>query len=136
MEREERALLFPVAAPSRSQGPNSTTDPVSDNLEVVVALDPLSSTAQRLSPFLAVLRDHLQLPFKLLLVPVLETSDFPLKSYYRFAAFPSPQQTSLLFQSLPTQHILTTRVDVPEPWNVQTKQALQVGGLPDQSVVT
>lgn len=57
----------------------------------------------------------------MLLAPDPEILEFPLKSYYRFALFPSREATRVIFQSLPAKHILTTRVDVPEPWNVQTK---------------
>lgn len=34
-------------------------------------------------------------------------------------------QPAARFLSLPRQHMLTVRMDVPEPWNVQTASALQ-----------
>jgi hypothetical protein len=34
--------------------------------------------------------------------------------------------TSAYFTDLPRQHVLTVRVDVPEPWNVQATDAAQV----------
>jgi hypothetical protein len=34
-------------------------------------------------------------------------------------------QPAARFTSLPRQHTLTVRLDVPEPWNVQTARAVQ-----------
>lgn len=99
-------------------------DPVLSNLSVTVLLDPLGEAAQRLAPILTTLRDHFHLPLRVLLAPHPELSEFPLKSYYRFALFPT-RETHVLFQSLPPSLVLTTRVDTPEAWNVQTRQALQ-----------
>jgi UDP-glucose:glycoprotein glucosyltransferase len=99
-------------------------DIVLQNMLVCVVLDPLSPTAQRMTPLLTLIRDQLQIPLRILLAPHPEVAEFPLKSYYRFAAFPG-RQTSVLFQSLPQQHILTARPDVPEPWNVQTRRVQQ-----------
>jgi formate hydrogenlyase subunit 6/NADH:ubiquinone oxidoreductase subunit I len=33
--------------------------------------------------------------------------------------------SAAFFTHLPRQHVLTVRVDIPEPWNVQTKAAVQ-----------
>ena len=117
-------LILDLHSPGGASGAGFETDPVLSNLGITILLDPLGETAQRVAPLLTILRDHLQLPLRLVLAPNPELSEFPLKSYYRFALFPT-RDTRLLFQSLPTQHILTARVDTPEPWNVQTRKALQ-----------
>lgn len=56
-------------------------------------------------------------------------NDLPLSSYYRFVANPYAQpdtsQPSALFQNLPTNHLLTLRMDVPEPWDTQQSFAIQ-----------
>ena len=36
-----------------------------------------------------------------------------------------PSKAVATFTNLPRHHTLTTRVDIPEPWNVQAKEALQ-----------
>lgn len=112
-------LLATTDSPSSSAG-----DAVASSLAITVLLDPLTDTAQRISPFLSIIRDHLQLPLRLVLAPNPEISEFPLKSYYRFGVY-ATRETHILFQNLPPQHVLTTRIDVPEPWNVQTRYALQ-----------
>ena len=105
--------------------------------KVVAIVDPTTETAQRLSPLLQIIRDELRLPFDLILAPRTELdgdSDIPISSYYRFVADPSAYQASshsiassanAHFSNLPTDHILTLRMDVPEPWDVQQKRAVQ-----------
>ena len=116
-------LVLELQPPGSSKG-GFETDPVLGNLAITVLLDPLGETAQRVAPLLTILRDHLQVPLRVVMAPNPELTEFPLKSYYRFAIFPT-RETRVLFQSLPTQHILTTRVDTPEAWNVQTRKASQ-----------
>jgi UDP-glucose:glycoprotein glucosyltransferase len=101
-------------------------------VQVSVILDPVSEAAQRFTPLLKVIRDKLKLPLQLLLAPavVLEGDDkIPITSYYRFVgdptAFTDDQSTVATFSNLPTNHILTLQVDVPEPWNVQQSSAIQ-----------
>ena len=68
-----------------------------------------------------------------LLVPKLEISEFPVKSFYRYVGGAggggggrvAELSSTALFTNLPRQHVLTVRVDIPEPWNVQTKAASQ-----------
>lgn len=105
-------------------GGEGKEDIILKNLVVTVVLDPLSDTAQRAAPLLTLIRDHLRLPLRVLLVPNPEITEFPLKSYYRFALQHS-QKDSVVFDSLPQRHLLTVRPDVAEPWNVQTKWAVQ-----------
>jgi hypothetical protein len=104
--------------------------------KVIAIVDPTTETAQRLSPLLLIIRDELKLPLDLILAPRTELdgeSDIPISSYYRFVADPSAYQTGngsasspiARFSNLPTDHILTLRMDVPEPWDVQQTRAVQ-----------
>ena len=102
-------------------------------MDVLAIVDPVTETAQRLSPLLRVIRDQLHLPLTLILAPrtVLDAdAKIPITSYYRFVADPSAYQGSELspmahFENLPTSHTLTLRMDIPEPWNIQQTQAIQ-----------
>ena len=104
--------------------------------KVIAIVDPTTETAQRLSPLLLIIRDELKLPLDLILAPRTELdgdSDIPISSYYRFVADPSAYQTDTgsasspiaRFSNLPADHILTLRMDVPEPWDVQQTRAIQ-----------
>jgi len=104
--------------------------------KVVAIVDPTTETAQRLSPLLITIRDELKLPLDLILAPRPELdgdSDIPISSYYRFVADSSAYQSgndganfpTAQFSNLPTDHILTLRMDVPEPWDVQQTRAIQ-----------
>jgi len=104
--------------------------------KVIAIVDPTTETAQRLSPLLLVIRDELKLPLDLILAPRTELdgeSDIPISSYYRFVADPSAYQARddsasspiARFSNLPTNHILTLRMDVPEPWDIQQTRAIQ-----------
>lgn len=56
-------------------------------------------------------------------------SSLPITSYYRFVdGSPLEEHSSwpkASFSNLPTKHVLTTRMDVPEPWDVQKVYAIQ-----------
>lgn len=104
--------------------------------KVVAVVDPTTETAQRISPLLLVIRDELKLPLDLILAPRTELdgeSDIPISSYYRFVADTSAYQAHYnsasspiaRFSNLPAEHILTLRMDVPEPWDVQQTRAIQ-----------
>ena len=123
----EARELGPGAAEAQAKAGKGGTgsDFVSQNLQLAMLLDPLSETAQRVSPLLLLARDHLRIPLTVLLAPHPEVSEFPLKSYYRLALSPSPSHSLVAFEHMPRQHVLTTRVDAPEPWNVQTGVAVQ-----------
>ncbi|KAL3917350.1 MAG: hypothetical protein SGILL_004755, partial [Bacillariaceae sp.] len=113
----------------------NTESPTQDGLKMSVTaiVDPVTETAQRLSPLLMVLRDDLKLPLNLMLAPSMQVdsdSKVPISSYYRFVANPSAYQglegsPSAHFSNLPTDHILTLRMDVPEPWDVQQTNSIQ-----------
>ena len=78
------------------------------------------------------MRDTLKLPLTLQLAPAKEIdgeSKIPISSYYRLV---SPATSGnkqgepvASFSNLPTDHILTLRMDVPEPWDVQQSRAVQ-----------
>jgi UDP-glucose:glycoprotein glucosyltransferase len=102
-------------------------------MSVTAIVDPVTETAQKMSPLLQVIRDELKLPLTLILAPkTLLDADakIPISSYYRFVADPDAYQGSqsspmALFSNLPTNHLLTLRMDVPEPWDVQQTQSIQ-----------
>ena len=99
-------------------------------VEVSVILDPLTEPTQRVAPLLLAIRDVLKLPLRLILAPRKTVSnDVPLSSYYRFvadpSAFPGSNPPKSLFQNLPTNHLLTLRMDVPELWDVQQANTVQ-----------
>jgi hypothetical protein len=102
-------------------------------IQVTAIVDPVTETAQRLSPLLIMIRDELKLPLTMMLAPRSELdgdSKIPITSYYRFVADPSAYQGLVgspvaHFSNLPTGHVLTLRMDVPEPWDVQQSYAIQ-----------
>jgi hypothetical protein len=102
-------------------------------MSVTAIVDPATETAQRLSPLLVVIRDELKLPLTLVLAPsthLENDSSVPISSYYRFVADPLSFQGSegsphAHFSNLPTGHVLTLRMDVPEPWDVQQTASVQ-----------
>jgi UDP-glucose:glycoprotein glucosyltransferase len=103
-------------------------------MRVTAIVDPVTETAQRLSPLLRVLRDELKLPLNLILAPRMlldGDSKIPIASYYRFVADPSAYQghsdnsPMAHFSNLPPDHTLTVRMDVPEPWDIQQTQVVQ-----------
>ncbi|KAL9181303.1 hypothetical protein ACHAXT_010108 [Thalassiosira profunda] len=111
-----------------NEGSSSSTKSL--QVQVSVILDPLTEPTQRVAPLLIAIRDHLKLPLRLALAPrQVVQNDAPLSSYYRFVAdptaFPDSNPPSALFQNLPTNHLLTLRMDVPELWDVQQAYAIQ-----------
>eukprot|EP00752_Nemacystus_decipiens_P014373 g12785.t1 len=93
-------------------------------VELVAVLDPLSMAAQRASTLLSLAQDVLGLPVTLLLLPALDVSELPLKSFYRLVLGPASGSVAS-FEGLPARDTLTQRLDTPEPWNVQASSALQ-----------
>lgn len=49
-----------------------------------------------------------------------------LQNYSGGSSVLPSSSSSALFTDLPRQHVLTVRMDVPEPWNVQATDAVQV----------
>lgn len=104
-------------------------------MNILAVVDPVTESAQRLSPLLQVLRDELKLPVTVILAPSTDInadSKIPISSYYRFVADSNVYQGAneshrpmAHFSNLPLDHILTVRMDVPEPWDIQQTQAIQ-----------
>lgn len=94
-----------------------------------VILDPLTEPTQRVAPLLVAIRDMLKLPLRLIIAPRhVVDNDVPLSSYYRFVADPLASASNppkAMFENLPTNHLLTLRMDVPEPWDVQQAYSIQ-----------
>ncbi len=96
-------------------------------------LDPVAEATQRAAPLIQTLRDDFKLPINLLLIPrmeITEDSKIPISTYYRFVAssldsLNGSNTPRALFQGLPTNQILTIRMDVPEPWDIQQGKVLQ-----------
>jgi len=125
-------LSFNDAASSNSETANddaaasaSTAD--IGTVSVTVVLNPLSEAAQRVAPLLLVLRDELKVPLRVLLLPDTTVTEFPLSKFYRYVVGADVGEVSpgALFSTLPYKHVLTMRMDVPEPWNVQSSNAKQ-----------
>ncbi len=85
-------------------------------MSVTAIVDPVTETAQRLSPLLQVIRDELKLPLTLVLAPQMALnggSNIPIASYNCFLADPLAYQGLsnspwlLLRIYAPTYHILT-----------------------------
>lgn len=96
---------------------------------MVAIVDPLSEATQRSSPLLLAIRDHLKLPLDVVFLPNMDApeNEIPTRTYYRFLADkhdPSLSPTAT-FTNLPTKHVLTMRMDVPEQWDVQQVLAEQ-----------
>lgn len=113
---------------------NSDCDNKRLKMSVLAVVDPITESAQRLSPLLQILRDELQLPLTVILAPTIDVesdSKIPISSYYRFVAdsnaYQGDGQHSPLahFSNLPTDHVLTVRMDVPEPWDIQQTHTVQ-----------
>jgi len=106
---------------------------LSSQVQVTAVVDPASEAAQRLSPLLRAIRDQLNLPLQVILTPatVLEgdAKKVPITSYYRFVAdsqaLPDTAPPQAIFSNLPSNHMLTLKLDVPEPWDVQQTYAVQ-----------
>jgi UDP-glucose:glycoprotein glucosyltransferase len=97
-------------------------------IKISAVLDPLSEAVQRAAPILYSIRDHLKIPVSLSLLPRLVIQDdsaLPMASYYRFVAEPTLSEPKASFEGMPAHNILTMKMDVPEPWDVQQSYAVQ-----------
>lgn len=115
--------------------------------QIVVFVDPLTHAGQRAAALIPLLSEQLQYALTVVLAPRLEMTEFPLQNFYRYVTSVSgaagagsgvgrdgdgaAEDTVALsgaaarFSSLPRQHVLTVRMDIPEPWNVQSSVAQQ-----------
>lgn len=101
-------------------------------LKITAFINPTSEMTQRAAPILRVLRDSLQLPLTVVILPkvILEAdAKVPITSFYRFVADSLALQDSAppkaLFSNLPMDHTLTVRMDVPESWDIQQSNVVQ-----------
>lgn len=95
-------------------------------VKVSCILDPLTEPTQRVAPILMAIRDSLKIPLRLLLAPRLTVSnELPLSSYYRFVVDADSEDPKASFHNLPTNHLLTLRMDVPEIFDVQQSSAVE-----------
>jgi hypothetical protein len=78
-------------------------------------LDPLSAEAQLAAPLLKVLRDELNIPVVVVLIPNVDITELPLRNFFRFVFSPSFETESITaqFSKLPLQHLLTLKISTP-----------------------
>ena len=96
---------------------------------IMAVVDPVHESTQRMAPLLEIIRDQLNLPITIILVPspsIDGESKVPVTSYYRFVTKSDENsEASAYFSSLPVNHVLTLRMDIPEPWEVQQTLSIQ-----------
>lgn len=127
------SLLHTITPPTASTSGDDdfVFDGHFDNLQLYFMVDPLSLAGQRAVSLIDLLTTRLRASVTLLLTPRTEINEFPLQNFYRFvlrqgSELVSGEQTQVArFTSLPRQHVLTVRMDTPEPWNVQATRAEQ-----------
>jgi hypothetical protein len=120
------AVASAAGAGDGAEGGTATAATVSEMLQIVAVLDPLSTSAQRISPVLQMIRDKLGLPVVVMMVPTQDLAEFPLTSFYSFvldyelAANIGKESKfeGASFKKLPKSLLLTLKVETPEPWNV------------------
>jgi hypothetical protein len=126
-----------VSAPKSGSAAGGGKASASVGLYVTAIVDPASEEAQRMAPLLMMLRDRLGATVKVHLAPTMELTEMPLKSYYRYvlpaelggsgATATSPdawRKPAAAFAWLPGPTVLTAKLYVPEPWNVQTSRVI------------
>lgn len=135
---------FMVEIPSSYSVEQKKKKQTAGQVDVVFLFNPLSKAGQRGVSLIPLFESHLHVAQTLVMVPVLEISEFPLQNFYRFVLpYTDTELTAVssekhkhtpsftlkrnaaIFQDLPAQHTLTVRTDVPESWNVQTLKAVQ-----------
>lgn len=128
-ERKNVLNLFPsLLASNSSLVLRCNQDNDNYGVRVVSILDPTAEATQRLSPLLRLIRDELKLPLTVIFTPRLSIEDkdnLPVSSYYRFVSELVDESIVGRFEGLPIDQILTIRLDVPEPWNVQQSFSIQ-----------
>ena len=91
-------------------------------VSITAFLDPISESAQRISPLLLLLSESFNANIRIVLVPKMECKTFPIHRFFRFH-FGIRNGDSLLFTTLPTLPLLTLKMETPEPWNVQLSES-------------
>lgn len=128
-------LLYSFSPPLNDHFAGADSD-----LSIYFLVDPLSLAGQRSTTLIRFILEELQCSLTVLFTPHMEISEFPLSSFYRFLAVGKAAPTeesdgdgleaaahanAVKFINLPRKHVLTVRVDVPEPWNVQHSHSVQ-----------
>ncbi|KAL3679974.1 hypothetical protein R1sor_022930 [Riccia sorocarpa] len=97
-------------------------------IHVDAVIDPLSGTAQRITPLLVLLDDWLKPSFRIVFNPTNSLEDLPLKNFYRYVV---PSKSGIIsdgvispgpsgvFSNMPPSRTLTMNLDVPESWLVE-----------------
>jgi UDP-glucose:glycoprotein glucosyltransferase len=112
---------------SISAGDNSTAA-----IQLFVALDPASETAQRWVPILKTISRLDGVFLKVYLNPKSVLEELPVKRFYRYVVESSPkfavdgsiQGESAEFNGIPSSALLTMGMDVPAAWLVTAKESL------------
>jgi hypothetical protein len=100
---------------SSSSSSSSTTSSSSSPLRAVGVLNPLSKSAQKLSPFLILLRDYFNADVEIYLHTQTEFQETPLKTFYKY--------------------VMHTKVDFKDNYYLESQQATFYN-LPKNQVLT
>ncbi|KAA0198709.1 UDP-glucose:glycoprotein glucosyltransferase [Fasciolopsis buskii] len=109
--------------------------------DILAVVNPASRDAQRLSHILVVLRQSVPTRMRVVLNPVMNLPELPVKNFYQFVWDPAPFQFShsmgsrelidsnpviprVEFSHLPGQPILTLGMDAPHGWMVAAVEAV------------
>ncbi|XP_057538898.1 UDP-glucose:glycoprotein glucosyltransferase [Amaranthus tricolor] len=102
--------------------------PGESSIHIDAVIDPLSSSGQKLTSLLQILRNFFQPSMRIILNPLSSLVDLPLKNYYRYVV-PSLDDFSssdyavngpkAFFANMPLSKTLTMNLDVPETWLVE-----------------
>ncbi|KAJ5103763.1 hypothetical protein N7532_004292 [Penicillium argentinense] len=101
-------------------------------INVVVALDPASESAQRWLPILKVLSELTGVKLKIFLNPKEDMKEIPVKRFYRYVLNSEPSFTvegslsrpKASFSGVPVEALLTLGMDVPSSWLVAPKDSV------------
>lgn len=102
------------------------------SIQIVVALDPASETAQRWVPIMQVLSELSGIHVRIFLNPRDMLQELPVKRFYRhvlqskpsFADDGSVEGLSARFGEMPEEALLTIGLDVPPSWLVMPKESI------------
>jgi UDP-glucose:glycoprotein glucosyltransferase len=131
-ERRNKSPLFisttSLKSSSSTASSTSSSSSSSSPLLIQAIVNPLTKTTQQLSAIFTALRTSIDPDIHVRLNPVMEYSEMPLKTFYRFVVpivdTHTPMERNLnsisaLFATLPLHKTLTLGMDVPEGWLVE-----------------
>lgn len=133
------SLRYFLSPHTMSTPSNTKSTWQSGAMEIVFLVDPLSLGGQRAMKLMDIFLHSLHFPITVLFLPKESYTEFPLKTFYRYVlpstsavaavadneVHTATENEGAFFEDLPRQHVLTTRLDVPEMWNVQHYRAYQ-----------